>query len=195
MVIVTNLETGKDGDVPQVPRFARRSATLHVIVGGAFNRLQATGAGVSGLAAFGHAGVKPWCMPPHLCGLIRPSIKPVSWNRTGYPPFIGLGFALVRAIAIGGFIAARVLPNTACIVRSMWVDSFIRRAVTRGDSMFCGRKWLIAAAVACVVPVMKRVGEIGAMCGRVTLRGVVDCVFLGLVVGTGWGVSRAERER
>jgi len=60
--------------------------------------------------------------------------------------------------------------------------------------MFCEREWLIAAAVACVVPVMEWVGKVGAVCGRVAVRGAADCLLLGLVVGTGWGVSRAKRE-
>ena len=126
-------------------------------------------------------------MPPHVCSLIRRSIKPVPWNRTGYPPFIGLGFALVPAIAFGGSTVARVLSNTAYIARSMRVDSFIGGAVTRGDPMFC-------EATACVVPVVEWVGKVETVCGRVALRGSADCILLGLIVGGSRGVSRAERE-
>ena len=64
--ITANLETGKDGDIPQVLHFAHRSAILHIVVRGAFNRPQATGASIGGLTAscvatttFGHAGVEP----------------------------------------------------------------------------------------------------------------------------------------
>jgi len=65
MEIAANLETRKDGDIPQAPRLAGRSATLHAVVGGAFNRPKATGASVSDLAAScittapNHAGVEP----------------------------------------------------------------------------------------------------------------------------------------
>jgi len=77
----------------------------------------------------------------------------------------------------------------------MRVGLFIGGAVTRGDLMFRGREWLIATAVACIVPVMGWVGEVEAVCGRVALRGTANCLLLGLVIWTGWGVSRAERER
>ena len=84
-------------------------------------------------------------------------------------------------------MVTRVLPTTAYIARSMRIDSFIGGAVTRGDPMFC-------EAIACVVLGMKRVGKVGTVCGLVALRGVADCILLGLVIGAGWGVSRAERE-
>ena len=61
--------------------------------------------------------------------------------------------------------------------------------------MFGERRLLMTAAIGCVILATKRVGEVRAVCDRLTLGGAVDCVLLGSVEGAGRRVSRAERER
>ena len=125
-------------------------------------------------------------MPPHFCSLIRGGTKPVPRNGIGSPLSIGLRFALVPTIAIGGF-AAGMLLITARVVRSM--GAMIRRGL-----VFC-RRWLIAVVVGRPVMVAEGGGKVGAMCNRVTLRGTGNSQFLRLVEGTGRRVSGTERER
>jgi len=134
-------------------------------------------------------------MPPHLRSLIRGGIIPVPLNRTTQPFSIGLMFTVVPPIAVGGFVAARVLPIAMRIVRPMGVDSPVSGVAIRGSVAFDERRWLIAAPFGYVVLVTKLGGGMKAVCGLVTLRGAVNSELLGLVEGTGLRIGRTERER
>jgi hypothetical protein len=177
--------------VLQVLCFARRSATPHVVARRSLIRPQTIGAIGGGRVAttgtaFCHAWVEPRGMPPHLCSLIWGGIIPVPWNRAGDPLSLGLGLALVPAVAVGGFGVLPITTRLVCLVR---VDSPVGGAVIRGGTMSSQRRWLVAAGVSLVVLVTKRVGKV------VSLRGAVNCVLLSLVEGGGRGARGAERER
>ena len=126
--------------------------------------------------------------------MIRGGIIPVSLNRITHPFSIGLVFALVPPIAIGGFVVARILPITMRIVRPMGMDSPVSGVAIRGGLVFGDRRWLAAVPVGYVVLVTKLGGKIEGVCGWVTLRGAANSEFLGLVEGAGLRVSGAERE-
>lgn len=124
-------------------------------------------------------------MPPHLCSLIQCGIIPVPLNRTTNPFPIGLRFALVPPVAVGGFVVVRILPITMRIVRPMGVESPVSGVAIRGSLVFGGEVLLIAVPAGYTVLLTKLGGKIVGVCGGVTLRGAVNCGLLGLVEGTG----------
>ena len=76
----------------------------------------------------------------------------------------------------------------------MEMESPVSGVAIRGSLVFGERRWLIAVPFGYVVLVTKLGGKIVGVCGRVSLRGAVNCELVGLVEGIGLRVSRAERE-